>query len=189
MPFRCSSSSHQQKVFPTLTWLRLPRGPMFWSFMRGSGRQRAPRLSSWGQEHMVCALFFSRPGSPLCLSLSAVAAKDSKQQNMCIFYDLGALGHDTSWGTSRGICLIFQSVLGMQQDYEKPPNGWCREESWDSLGEPKMHSIALSSPFPWHMNDFGFLLRYWRQEGTIQKKHRWEEVFIPWRAFLSQTCN
>jgi hypothetical protein len=31
-------------------------------------------------------------------------------------------------------------------------------------------------------------LRYWRLQGTLQKTYWKEEVFIPWRVFLSQTC-
>ncbi len=39
-------------------------------------------------------------------------------------------------------------------------------------------------PFPLHATDFDFALRYWRQQGTLQKKHWQEEVFIPQRVFL-----
>jgi hypothetical protein len=48
--------------------------------------------------------------------------------------------------------------------------------------------MALLSPSPQHMTNFGFVLRYWMLQGTLQKTNRQEEVFIAWRVFLSQTC-
>jgi hypothetical protein len=35
------------------------------------------------------------------------------------------------------------------------------------------------------MTDYDFVLRYWRQQGTLQKKHWQEEIFIPWRISFS----
>jgi hypothetical protein len=49
-------------------------------------------------------------------------------------------------------------------------------------------SRALSTPFPQLKTDAGFVLRYRRLQATLQKMY-WQEVFIPQRIFLSQTCN
>jgi hypothetical protein len=38
--------------------------------------------------------------------------------------------------------------------------------------------------FSLHRTHFDFVLRYWKQQGTIQKVHWQEEVFIPRRVFL-----
>jgi hypothetical protein len=49
----------------------------------------------------------------------AAVAEDSIQQNTSLFSALGMQRHEMS----RGTCQIFQSCLGLQRDYEKPPNG------------------------------------------------------------------
>jgi hypothetical protein len=46
--------------------------------------------------------------------------------------------------------------------------------------------MALPSSAPQHKTNFGFVLRYWRLQGTPQKTYWQEEVFIPRRVFLSQ---
>jgi hypothetical protein len=48
--------------------------------------------------------------------------------------------------------------------------------------------MALLYPSPQHKTDFGFVLRYWRLQGTLQTTYWQEEVFIPRRVFLSPTC-
>jgi hypothetical protein len=146
--------------------------------MRGSGRQRACWLFSWEQEQMAWMRFSSRSESPLCLVPSAGVAEDSIQQNTCLSSTLGTLGHNMSWVMSRGICLNFQSCLGLQRNYEKPPNRWCREGSWDSAGGPENCSTALFSLLPEHMTDPGFVLNYWWWQGALQKMHLWKKVFI-----------
>jgi hypothetical protein len=44
--------------------------------------------------------------------------------------------------------------------------------------------MALPSPSSQHKTEFGTVLRYWRLQGTLQKPHSREEVFIPRRVFL-----
>ncbi len=67
--------------------------------------------------------------------------------------------------------LIFQSYLELQRDYEQPSYGRCREGSWVSSGGPETRSMALPAPSPQHKTDFGFVLRYLRLQGTLQRTY------------------
>jgi hypothetical protein len=44
--------------------------------------------------------------------------------------------------------------------------------------------MALPSLSPQHKTNFGIVLRYWRLQETLQKRHWQEEVSIPRRVFL-----
>jgi hypothetical protein len=44
--------------------------------------------------------------------------------------------------------------------------------------------MAPQPQFPLYRTDFGFVLGYWRLQGTLQKMHRQRGVFIPRRVFL-----
>jgi hypothetical protein len=44
--------------------------------------------------------------------------------------------------------------------------------------------MAPPPPLPLYTTDFDIVLRYWRQQGILQKTYWQEEVFIPGRVFL-----
>ncbi len=43
-------------------------------------------------------------------------------------------------------------------------------------GGQRTHSMALPYPSPQHMTDFDFVLRYWKQQGTLQRMYCREGV-------------
>jgi hypothetical protein len=108
---------------PNYNLVKTPPGTVVLKLYKGLRKAESSLAIQLGTGTNGLDAFSFRLESPLCFPPSAAVAEDGKRQNTSSSFALGMPGHNMSSGISMGICLIFQSCLGLLIDYEKPPNG------------------------------------------------------------------